>query len=84
MFLYFDLIILSRYVYIFHLKNPAAFDDDFWALFLNLWVTFASLCFKGTVHFIANQVTISWVTFYRDCSKKFVCSAKKGKLFSFL
>jgi hypothetical protein len=26
-----------RYIFIFWLKNPAAFHDDFWLLFINLW-----------------------------------------------
>jgi hypothetical protein len=36
--LFFDGIILARYVYIFRLKNPAAFPDDFWHRFLNTWI----------------------------------------------
>ena len=28
--LFFDCIVVARYVYIFHLRNPAAFQDDFW------------------------------------------------------
>ena len=64
LFLFIDLIVLSRYVYIFHLKNPAAFDDNFWAFFLNLWVTLAGLLFKGSVHFTADQVSISPITIY--------------------
>ena len=28
----------ERYMYIFHLKNPAAFNDDFWYLFIKIWV----------------------------------------------
>ena len=31
-------IILARYIFIFWLKNPAAFNDDFWSLFLNIWI----------------------------------------------
>jgi hypothetical protein len=29
---------LSRYMYIFWLKNPASFQDDFWTYFLNIWI----------------------------------------------
>jgi hypothetical protein len=28
--LFLDCIVFARYVYIFWLKNPAAFHDDFW------------------------------------------------------
>jgi hypothetical protein len=29
---------VSRYLYIFHLKNPARFQDAFWHFFVNIWV----------------------------------------------
>lgn len=35
--LYLDAIITVRYVFLFHLKNPTALQDDFWRLFLNCW-----------------------------------------------
>ena len=31
-------MITSRYVFIFRLKNPAAFQDDFWSFYLNISV----------------------------------------------
>ena len=46
-FLYFDTIALTRYLFIFWLKNPAAFHSDFWILFLNIWIRGASLIFNG-------------------------------------
>ena len=46
-FLYFDTIALTRYLFIFWLKNPAAFNSDFWILFLNIWIRGASLIFNG-------------------------------------
>lgn len=30
-------IVLSRYIFIFHLKNPTMLQDDFWKFFINLW-----------------------------------------------
>ena len=36
--LFMDGIILTRYVYIFCLKNPFAFNDDFWYLVINVWI----------------------------------------------
>ena len=35
---YLDLAVLTRYFYIFWIKNPAGFQDDFWAMFLNMMV----------------------------------------------
>jgi hypothetical protein len=33
-----DAIVISRAVFIFYLKNPAAFNDDFWSRFLNCFI----------------------------------------------
>jgi hypothetical protein len=35
-------IIISRYIFIFWLKNPAAFQDEFWSLLVNIWVVLFS------------------------------------------
>ncbi len=29
---------MTRYIFIFWLKNPAAFHNDFWSLFISMWV----------------------------------------------
>ena len=33
-----DAITVVRYVYLFVLKNTSGFQDDFWFLFINLWI----------------------------------------------
>ena len=63
-FIYFDLIVISRYVYIFLLKNPTGFNDDFWALFLNIWVVMGCLLTKGAYHLVVPHQII---TFYFCC-----------------
>jgi hypothetical protein len=35
--------IIVKYIFIFQLKNPTVIQDDFWNLFINLWIFFASL-----------------------------------------
>jgi hypothetical protein len=35
-------MMLTRYLFIFWLKNPAAFQDEFWSFFGNIWVTIIS------------------------------------------
>ena len=35
---------MLRYVFLFHLKNPTALQDDFWRLFLNVWTSGFSCC----------------------------------------
>ena len=41
--MFIDTLALIRYIFVFHLKNPAAFQDDFWHLFINLWMIFANM-----------------------------------------
>lgn len=31
-------IVVTKYVFIFHLRNPTALDDKFWILFVNMWI----------------------------------------------
>ena len=38
-----NLVVIFRYVFIFWLKNPAAFQDEFWHLFLVIWMSGFSL-----------------------------------------
>ena len=35
--LFVDAIIIVRYIFLFHVKNPTALQDDFYRLFLNCW-----------------------------------------------
>ena len=41
--LLYDCIIISRFIFIFGFKNPAAFQDEFWSFFLNIWIL--AFCF---------------------------------------
>ena len=34
-----DSIIIVRYIFTFHAKNPTAVQDEFWTLFINIWAT---------------------------------------------
>ena len=67
MLLYKNASILTRYIFIFWLKNPAAFDDDFWCLFIFIWVHIFSLLFRGTEHFISANMSITY----------FICTGKE-------
>jgi uncharacterized Tic20 family protein len=33
-----DFVMIFRYIFIFWLKNPAMFNDEFWIVFINLWI----------------------------------------------
>ena len=35
--MFFNFLVSARYVFIFKLKNPWAFKDDFWWMFANIW-----------------------------------------------
>ncbi len=37
-FMFINAISLSRYFFIFWLKNPAIFNDDFWSRMVSLWI----------------------------------------------
>jgi hypothetical protein len=59
--LFADLATLARFFYIFLLKNPGNFNDDFWAFFLNLWVKLATLVSMTAYHCL---LTIQPINFY--------------------
>jgi len=40
-------IILSQYLFIFWLKNLAAYNDDFWSLYFDLWATLFTWIAQG-------------------------------------
>ena len=60
MLLYKNASILTRYIFIFWLKNPAAFDDDFWCLFIFIWVHIFSLLLRGIEHIISTNMSITY------------------------
>ena len=39
-------ITFTRYIFIFWLKNPAAFNDDFWCVLINIWTFSFSFVFQ--------------------------------------
>ena len=55
MLMFMNAIIVFRFVYIFKLKNPAAFRDDFWCLFVSLWIYMTSFIFITTLNTLANH-----------------------------
>jgi hypothetical protein len=45
--LLFDGIILMQYIFIYWVQNPATFQDEFWNLFLNVWVVLFSFIYQA-------------------------------------
>jgi hypothetical protein len=44
-----DASILSRYIFIFWLKNPSAVQDGFWSVLMNIWIAGFSLIINGVM-----------------------------------
>ena len=58
--LYINAILIVRYIFIFWLKNPAAFYDDFWCDFIGIWVHGFSLISLFVWHTIAKFQTMGF------------------------
>jgi hypothetical protein len=62
--LYLNGIILFRYIFIFWLKNPTVFQDDFWNLFINIWI----FGFVIINQIISSQMPGRRALYYYTCS----------------
>ena len=62
--LYLDAMAITKYLFIFVLKNPAAFKEDFWIIFINIWIKSASL--------IGNLVW--WFKAEREALNYYICT----------
>ncbi len=51
--IFYDAIAIARYVYIFCLKNPAAFDDEFWGRFGSIWICLFTMLLTMIIFFLA-------------------------------
>lgn len=49
-----------RHAYIFWLENPAAFHDDFWCLFINMWANGFGLISQLAWHFAIPRQPIGY------------------------
>jgi len=57
-------LIITKYVFIFWLKNPASVEDDFWALFMGLNIVLISVVFKFSVLFLPQKYSL----YYYACA----------------
>jgi len=58
--LYLNAIAITRYLFIFWLKNPAAFQNEFWNVFLKRWIIAAGLISNFSWTFVAERLTINF------------------------
>ena len=52
--------LVTRYIFIFHLKNPTALQDDFWNIFINMWAFAWSLLSQFTLYFLPGKHPIHY------------------------
>ena len=62
--LIYDAILITRYVFIFWLKNPGGVKDDFWSLFLSTWITGFSIL----LNFVIYSLPIRQPMYYYVCA----------------
>ena len=55
MFLIINAVTITRYIFIFWLKNPGAFNDEFWMRFINIWTSVFCLMISFIQAFFPNQ-----------------------------
>ena len=48
--LFFDAIVIVRFIFIFCLKNPGRVNDDFWSVFANCWISGMSVAVNFVVY----------------------------------
>ena len=58
--LYLDSIAIIRYLFIFWLKNPGAFQSEFWYAFIRRWIIAASFISNFAWSFKAKRLTINF------------------------
>jgi len=62
--LFLDALIITKYVLIFWLKNPASVKDDFWAFFIGLTIVLLSVVFNFSVLFLPQKFSL----YYYACA----------------
>jgi hypothetical protein len=59
-----NVMMLTQYIFIFWLKNPAAFNDEFWFVYVNFW----SIGFSTIYQFLRGIVPGNQLLEYNICS----------------
>ena len=59
--LQYDCMALMRYLYVFWLKDPASFNDEFWFRFAWAWIKIFCILFNGSVYFLAGTGSIKYL-----------------------
>ena len=59
-YLYSNTIAITRYLFIFWLKNPAAFPSEFWYVFFNIWIKAVSLIINFVWFMVSEKQVIGY------------------------
>jgi hypothetical protein len=62
-------MIITRYIFIFCLRNPAAFQDDFWNLLLNIWIIGYSIIAQGISYLMFGRYTIYYLHWQKSIAR---------------
>ena len=76
--LFYDTMLLARYVLIFKLKNPGALNDEFWYRFLNIWVFTFSALYDSSRYFLPGKQTFSYYTCSGTSPASYQETSKRG------
>jgi len=60
--LFYDSMALTRYIFIFWLKNPIAVDDGFWSLFVSCWIILSSMIINFVHGFLPGPQPLPYYT----------------------
>ena len=52
---------VAKYAYIFWLKNPTSFADDFWCHFLSLWIYLTTLLWMYTLNYLTGRTSVAYL-----------------------
>jgi len=70
MILYADVLIILKYIFIFWLQNPTAFQNEFWAIFIGIWVMIFVIVVQFTGFFIIKFKVFGVWCLHRNLHKK--------------
>ena len=65
--LFFDSTMIVQYLLIFWIKNPAAVNDEFWSIFITIWIVGLSQLFNFSKFYIGHRQPLNF----------YVCSDQK-------
>ena len=58
--LFYDAIVITKYILIFWLKNPGAVNDGFWWTFINVYVCMVSILYDGSRYFLPGKLNFPY------------------------